>query len=173
MSMADIRAAFKRAAGTDLRLDHLALRYQNNGQVIDATGWHADETPFAFVSEAFRGDPQMRAAEIAHDLIRAHSGKPPKPPVQGPVMTDGVPVEQLNGSTETDAHGKMMALVEMFDSGLKALEQDMDALMTEFPGVLKDAEDNTGKLRTHIERIKKGTAAMRDFNNRMSNMPKA
>lgn len=76
--MVDVRAAFARRGGNALLLHRLAMRYQNNGQVIDVTGWHRDGTPFAFVSAPFKSDPIERAGEIAHDLVRLHTGKPPQ-----------------------------------------------------------------------------------------------
>jgi len=74
MGVADLRNAFHLAARGQLRLDQASLRHQNNGQVLNFTGWHADNTPFAFVSAPFHGHPNERAAQIAADLIQAHTG---------------------------------------------------------------------------------------------------
>lgn len=183
MGMADIRAAFEAVAGKRMRLQHAALRYQDKGQVLDLTGWHADDTPFVYSSAPFHVDPNERAKEIAADLIRAAEALSDRPNIrESHVMAENgsVPEQKTaiapaaaKPAADIDAHSKMMALVDMFDSGLKGLEQEIDELMQAFPDVLKEAEQNTGALRSHVERIKKGTQAMKDFNNRMSNtMPK-
>jgi hypothetical protein len=41
--------------------------------VLNATGWHADGTPFAFRSQPFTGDPVARAKLAAEYLVSAHT----------------------------------------------------------------------------------------------------
>ena len=98
MGMADVRAAFTNAARGRLTLNRAGLSYQANKQVLAFTGFHADGTPFAFLSAPFIGDPYERAREVALDLIRAHTGIPaPRqaPPPKGPSMPAPQPIKDL------------------------------------------------------------------------------
>lgn len=79
MSLDTVRAVFLAEGRGKLRLDRAALRYQGKHQVLHFTGWvnegSAFGVPFAFVSPPFDGDPVMRAAQIAVDMVRLHTGK--------------------------------------------------------------------------------------------------
>ena len=66
-----LRTAFLAAGKGRLRL---ASAGQTSDGRLKFTGWHHDGTPFAFVSSRFTGDPLDRAAQIAQDLITAHTG---------------------------------------------------------------------------------------------------
>lgn len=86
MTTDDIRAAFVEAAAPGVTLHDAQIEYAPAGdsrwlletdgktQRLKFTGWHADGTPFAFVSAAFAGDPIEQTRNIAHSLSAAHTG---------------------------------------------------------------------------------------------------
>lgn len=88
MNFTAIRSAFNEAAQGQLRLsDQGRSRYDDAGRkILSFSGWHKDETPFAFVTAPFDGDPIERARQIARDLIAAHTGRstvPAPAPIKG------------------------------------------------------------------------------------------
>lgn len=100
MGMRDVRSIFIATAGEALRLDHASLIYSGPAQILKFTGWHDDGLPFVFVSAPFTSDPFSRAAEIAQDLIAAHTGSRPMPapaPILGLAATLR---EQLKAATD-------------------------------------------------------------------------
>lgn len=89
VSTLTLREMFLAAGQGALRVKDAALSYSGPAQVLKFTGWHDDGLPFAFVSAPFTGDPQERAAQIARDLVAAHTGTPmPAPsPITGLAQT--------------------------------------------------------------------------------------
>lgn len=145
-----MRAAFDRAAQGQLRVDKLALRYQNNGQVIDVTGWHADDTPFAFVSAPFRTDPNSRAGEIAHDLIRAHTGAPPP---QSPTVPPAVTAVIKKATSAMPTPQPITGLAALLKQNLAAANARAQKLASDFPNdvaTLNARLDEAEKVQTDI-----------------------
>lgn len=72
-----IRATFEGTAGDKLRLTDAGMSLETNGRVLHFQGFHADGKPFAVVCEAFTTSPIERAAQMAQDIIKTHTGEPP------------------------------------------------------------------------------------------------
>jgi hypothetical protein len=75
MSIEAARVAFLHAAAGGLRLEKFLLGYDKNSrQFLTVTGWHADGAPFATTTATFEGNPIVRGAQLARDVISAHQG---------------------------------------------------------------------------------------------------
>jgi len=114
MGIANVRSAFLAAADGRLRLDHAGLSYQNSHQVLSFTGWHTDGAPFAMITAPFDGDPVLRAAQVARDIIAAYVGRPASRPIK-----------QLRSKIAMSQKGSGLARLM---GGLRSLDSDADAL---------------------------------------------
>lgn len=114
----DIKRAFAEAASGEIELNNAQVKYvpfANGpaGMRLAFTGWHADGTPFAFVSAAFAGDPHQRARQIAEDLITAHTGRRP------PQM-----------SRRASGLARLMTTIKTIDTEADALATDLETAST-------------------------------------------
>lgn len=66
---------------------------------------------------------------------------------------------------------KLLALVDMVESGTKELEDRADELMPRFQQAMDQGRKNMAAMQSHIDRVDKSIKAVEDFNRRMSNMP--
>jgi|SRR5581483_1074546 len=138
MSMEAVRAAFLAAAGGKLRLSDggAGMSYAGPLQVLKFKGWHDDSLPFAFVSAPFTGDPIERAAQIARDLVAAHTGNsmPAPTPITGLAATLR---EQLTAATARAAK----------------IGEDAKAHVTNLHSVLDVAEGAVNEVKTAATEI--------------------
>lgn len=69
-----IRTTFLGTAGGTLRLETAVLEQESAGYVLAFTGFHADGAPFVVRCAPFTGCPIDRAAQLAADIIKTHTG---------------------------------------------------------------------------------------------------
>lgn len=149
--MPTVRSGFIGAARGRLRLDHASLHYVSGKQQLRLTGWHNDGppfgVPFALVSKPFDGDPVMRAAQMATDLISAYQGKP------------------------MSLLGKMNALTESAADFNTKTGAALDELQARLPVLAKKRDDALVKHHSYYDGLEKSfddTAAVID---KLSNGP--
>jgi hypothetical protein len=146
----NISTLFEAAGQGRLKLHTAGLSYvDNNEQVLKFTGWHADGTPFAFVSAPFASDPHTRAIQVAHDLIVAHTGKP-------------APMSLL---------GKLNALTERAQDFTKATGDSLDALSEKIVAAERKRETAMQKHHAYYDAIGKGIDESVAVIDRLSNGP--
>lgn len=144
----DIEGLF-RSAAPGIILHHAGLSYGPlNAQVLKFTGWHADGTPFAYVSAPFFGDPHTRSIQIAHDLVVAHTGKKPM-----------------------SLLGKMNALTERAQDFTKDTENALDSLAEKIGASEKKREAALAKHHGYYDAIGKGMEDSVAVIDRLSNGP--
>lgn len=144
MSMQTIRDAFAAAAGGALRLHNAGMSYSGTAQVLKFTGWRDNGLPFVFVSDPFTGDPVVRAAEIARDLIAAHTGQPSERPMPAPTPITGlagVLRDQLKAAT--DRAGQIAARATSSVTNLHGVLDTAE-------GVVKDVDSAAADIQSAL-----------------------
>jgi hypothetical protein len=113
-----IWSAFERSG---LRPKHVGRRFSSKGQVLFATGWHADGTPFAFASAPFHGNPVQRSIEVVAGLIAAHGA-------------------QLSADASTSQRTGKMGKLETVADRMSALKAKLDGRADRLLKRVEDAE---------------------------------
>jgi hypothetical protein len=147
MAIEDVRAAFLAASPPGVKLHDATMRYDDAGrQILGFTGWHTDGTPFAFASAPFAGNPAQRAAEIAIDLMLAHSGTVPAPKPTVPLPSDYLAVRRKNWT------GQATAMPTPPINGLAAtLREQLKAATARADAIAAKAKDSVGNLHAVLD----------------------
>ena len=163
MGMEGVRVAFLHAAEGRLRLDHAGLSYRGTAQVLSLTGWHADGTPFAFVTAPFAGDVQQRARQAARDLVAAHVGAAlPSPSPAG----EGSPIQHLRRDIAMSKKGSGLARLM---GGLKNLDDGADALATRLESALATMASEMATTTQIVGNVEQSVADLQAVNRLYSN----
>lgn len=164
MGMDGVRAAFRDAAQGLLRIEHAGLSYRDGGQVLSLTGWHADGTPFAFLTAPFSGDVQQRARRAAHDIIAAH---------QGAAAAAPAPPEKPNISTPTLRRDSTMSQkgsgLARLMGGLKNLDAGADALAARLETALAAMTTEMATTAQIVGNVEQSAADLQAVNRLYSN----
>jgi len=168
--MLDVRANFDQAAGSDLRLDKFTLtRADGGGWVLSVAGWHADGTPFAIVTAPFRVHPEIRARELARDIIRSHTGlSVPATPVAQPVAPsrEPAPVQHLRSYFEMSKKGSGLARLV---GSLKDTDTIADKLADRLEAALKNLAAEMATTEMVVGNVEQSVSDLRAVNAQYSN----
>ncbi len=162
MGMDGVRAAFRDAAQGRLRLEHAGLDYRGSAQVLSFTGWHANGTPFAFVTAPFMGDVLARTRQAARDLIAAHAGMPP-PATTNP-STPSTPSLRRDVTMSQKGSGLAPQM-----GGLKNLDAGADALAARLETALAAMATEMATTTQIIGNVEQSAADLQAVNRLYSN----
>ncbi len=152
-----LRRAFADGAGGLATVEAAELRRapaENSRWLLEAdskkytlhfAGWHADGTPFLFVSAVFSGDPYARARKISEDLVAAHIG------TRRPTM-----------SRKVSGLARLMGLLDGVDS-------DADALADRLEKGVKRVQSEMSTTRAIVTTVETAAAELQAVNRKYSN----
>jgi hypothetical protein len=179
MSIEAARVAFLHAAAGGLRLEKFLLGYDRNSrQFLTVTGWHADGAPFATTTATFEGNPIVRGAQLARDVISAHKGtiqsaekprvtgdNPPNPAVVGQLnelyrqlaaqaASSGGKLEGNRMSQKGSGLARLMGGLRDLDTNADALASRLEAAMANLTAEMATTQQVVGNVESSVNDLK-------------------
>lgn len=147
MGTDQLRGAMERAG---LRVTEVTLGYRGDDQLISASGFKPDGSPFAVNDAAFSGDPVQFVSTLATSLARASD-----------VIAAAVPVAKaiVDGKKAMSLADKMATLAARSQAVPKALEARADALLPRLATLEKSGAVAFGALDAIVADAEKGVAS--------------
>lgn len=167
MGTADLRAAM---AAAGLRVADITMRHEAGRQIIDASGWHADGTPFSETSDPFTGDPVAQAAGMARAIVA------------GRRLTDEIArgADRIASATviaralvegRMSLSDKLKLMTERAHGVPKALEARADAVMARLDAVEKTGAAAFDGIEAHVGDAEAAAASAESAVRALTNSP--